>query len=198
MRPYATSGVRVGASTSAGEHDEAERKLLLVRETANHHAALASEAEGRRNWNHFFTLLIFAMFVAALLGALVLGTRAYSRINALSDAANDRRQALGVVVNGVRAADAQGAVGTLDGPEGPALVLTEHLDSGDYETRFYLYKGNIVQEYTLAGTPCTPEKATVLAPSDSFSFDYKDGLLSITCDEGTADVALRNVQGGGR
>ncbi len=198
MRPYATSEVRVGASTSADERGEAERKLMLVRETANHHAALTSEAEGRRNWNHFFTLLIFAMFVAALLGALVLGTRAYSRINALSDAANDRRQALGVVVNGVRAADAQGAVGTLDGPEGPALVLTEHLDSGDYETRFYLYKGNIVQEYTLAGTPCTPEKATVLAPSDSFSFDYKDGLLSITCDEGTADVALRNVQGGGR
>ncbi len=198
MRPYATSEVRVGASTSADERGEAERKLMLVSETANHHAALTSEAEGRRNWNHFFTLLIFAMFVAALLGALVLGTRAYSRINALSDAANDRRQALGVVVNGVRAADAQGAVGTLDGPEGPALVLTEHLDSGDYETRFYLYKGNIVQEYTLAGTPCTPEKATVLAPSDSFSFDYKDGLLSITCDEGTADVALRNVQGGGR
>ena len=198
MRPSATSEVRVGASTSADERGEAERKLMLVRETANHHAALTSEAEGRRNWNHFFTLLIFAMFVAALLGALVLGTRAYSRINALSDAANDRRQALGVVVNGVRAADAQGAVGTLDGPEGPALVLTEHLDSGDYETRFYLYKGNIVQEYTLAGTPCTPEKATVLAPSDSFSFDYKDGLLSITCDEGTADVALRNVQGGGR
>lgn len=198
MRPYATSEVRVGASTSADERGEAERKLMLVRETANHHAALTSEAEGRRNWNHFFTLLIFAMFVAALLGALVLGTQAYSKINALSDAANDRRQALGVVVNAVRAADAQGTVGTLDGPEGPALVLTEHLDSGDYETRFYLYEGNIVQEYTLAGTPCTPEKATVLAPSDSFSFDYKDGLLAIACDEGTADVALRNTQGGAR
>lgn len=190
--------VRAGAATGASEIATAERQLIALRESADHHAALTRSAEKRSNWNHRFTLIIFALFVAALLAALILGTRAYSQISRMSDDVDTRRQALGVVVNSVRASDASGAVGTLDGPEGQALVLTEHLDSGDYETRFYLYQGNLVQEYTLAGTPCTPEKASVLAPSKKFDFTYKDGLLTITTDEGTASVALRNVQGGVR
>ena len=182
------------SNTTAQRRMEARQAAL--REATSHHAELERAAHAGRDWNHAYSLILFALFLGSLLLAIMLGTHSFGRISALRDAANDRRMALGVMVNSVRSFDATDAVGRSKGPEGDALVLTEHLDSGDYETRFYLYQGNIVEEYALAGTAPTPEKATVLAPSSSFSFEYQDGLLTISCDEGERSVALRNAQGG--
>lgn len=72
----------------------------------------------------------------------------------------------------------------------------ESLDSGTYETRLYAYEGRILQEYSLASSPYTPEKASVVAESNTFSFNYANGLLAVTTDRGTAEVALRYTQGG--
>ena len=83
-----------------------------------------------------------------------------------------------------------------DGPEGLALVLTEHLGNGDYETRLYAYQGAIVEEYTRAGTAFTPEKAREIVRSSTFDFTYTDGLLTVHTDQGSTSVALRSVRGG--
>ena len=53
-----------------------------------------------------------------------------------------------------------------------------------------------MQEYSLAGSGCTPEKATEVTTSDTFDFSYSNGLLAVTTDQGTAEVALRYMQGG--
>ena len=53
-----------------------------------------------------------------------------------------------------------------------------------------------MQEYSIAGTPYTPAKASVVADSDTFEFTYSKGLLSVTTDQGTSNVALRSAQGG--
>lgn len=82
------------------------------------------------------------------------------------------------------------------GPEGRSLVIVEELQSGTFETRFYLYQGRVLQEYSIAGTPYTPEKASIVADSDTFEFTYSKGLLSVTTDQGTSNVALRSAQGG--
>ena len=57
-------------------------------------------------------------------------------------------------------------------------------------------EGKVVQEYSLAGSGYTPEKATEVTASDTFDFSYSDGLLAVTTDQGTAEVALRYMQGG--
>lgn len=140
--------------------------------------------------------ILMALFVAALLLSLIVAVNVYRTQQNISNATNDVRLSDGLVTSAVRAADASGSVAVGQGPEGRSLVLVQRLDSGTYETRIYLYQGNVVQEYALQGSAYTPAKATVLAASGTFSFAYSQGLLSVTTDSGTSDVALRSMQGG--
>ncbi|WP_270575606.1 DUF4860 domain-containing protein, partial [Candidatus Collinsella stercoripullorum] len=105
-----------------------------------------------------------------------------------------------LIANAVRATDAAGSVSAAEGPEGPALVLAEHLDSGDYQTRFYLYRGFVVQEYALADAPLAPDAATPVVESASFSFELDEGsgLLRVSTDAGEVLVALRSAGGDAR
>ena len=144
-----------------------------------------------------FSILLFTVFVIIFLLALAAGTSSYGSLTKLQNANDQRVMSIGPIVSAVRANDAKSSIGrSLDAPAGEALVLTQKNPEGTYETRIYLYGGNIVQEFALAGAAYTPKKATVLAPSSTFSFDYKDGLLTIVTDAGECKVALRSQQGG--
>ena len=84
-----------------------------------------------------------------------------------------------------------------NGPEGRSLVLTKQdADGNTYEMRLYLYKGNIVQEYSATGTAYTPNRAQPLLASKSFDFELHGDLLVIRTDQGATNVALRSYQGG--
>ena len=162
-------------------------------------AALASVAERKEQKSvagKIFPILLLAVFFAALLFSLVAGITVYNRVVDVQTATNNERTSLGLVANSVRANDATGCIAVGEGPEGRSLVIVEHLQSGNYETRTYLYQGQILQEYALEGNPYTPAKASLIAQSDTFSFTYENGLLSITTDQGTTEVALRYLQGG--
>ena len=124
------------------------------------------------------------------------GVTVYKAVSADQQASSAQREGAGLICNVVRANDSKGAIAQGQGPEGKSLVVVEPLDSGTYETRFYLYEGKVVQEYSLAGSGYTPEKATEVTASDTFDFSYSDGLLAVTTDQGTAEVALRYMQGG--
>lgn len=144
-----------------------------------------------------FPLVLLAVFVVMDLLALVAGTHAYDSLTSMQNKSDARIMTTGPLVSSVRAHDVRGAVRKMkSGPEGEALVLVENDEMGTYETRIYLYKGKIVQEYALSGSPYEPDKATVLAESSTFSFDYANGLLALHTDAGTTEVALRNMQGG--
>lgn len=143
-----------------------------------------------------FPTLLLAAFFAALLMALISGMTVYKAVSADQQASSAQRKGAGLICNVVRANDSKGAIAQGQGPEGKSLVVVEPLDSGTYETRFYLYEGKVVQEYSLAGSGYTPEKATEVTASDTFDFSYSDGLLAVTTDQGTAEVALRYMQGG--
>lgn len=143
-----------------------------------------------------FPTLLLAAFFAALLMALISGVTVYKAVSADQQASSAQREGAGLICNVVRANDSKGAIAQGQGPEGKSLVVVEPLDSGTYETRFYLYEGKVVQEYSLAGSGYTPEKATEVTVSDTFDFSYSDGLLAVTTDQGTAEVALRYMQGG--
>lgn len=146
--------------------------------------------------SHLFTALLFAVFVLMLLLAIISGTNVYKSLRSLQISANDTRLGVSLIANTVRSNDAVSSVAVGEGPEGRSLVLREVLESGTYETRIYLYKGNIVEEYTLEGSAYRPDNAEVIVASKTFDFAYKDGLLTINCDQGSADVALRSLKGG--
>lgn len=144
-----------------------------------------------------FTGILFVMFVVALLLAFLAGTNVYRGLQDLSSRTDEARLSLSLVVNHVRANDSSQAVAEGVGPEGPSLVLVEHVEgSNDVETRMYLYNGSIVEEYAIAGSAYTPERALSIVESSQFSFSYAQGLLTITTDSGTANVALRSAGGG--
>ena len=144
----------------------------------------------------FFPPLFLAVLSALLLIALTCGVRVYSAVAGRQAAGNESREGLDLIANSVRANDAQGAIAVGQGPEGRALVVKQALDSGTYEIRTYLYQGKILQEYAIEGNAYSPETANELADSSTFSFGYRDELLSITTDQGTCEVALRSMQGG--
>lgn len=154
------------------------------------------ESEGMSPAKRLFPALVLGAFFLALLMALVTGALVYKSITDSTAATNATRQGAGLVCNAIHSNDAKGAIAVGQGPEGRSLVIVELLDSGTYETRFYLYQGNVVQEYSLAGSAYSPETASPVTESSTFDFSYSHGLLTVTCDQGTSEVALRSVSGG--
>lgn len=143
-----------------------------------------------------FSILLFTVFVVVDLLALMAGASAFGSITKMQQSNDARIMTLGPITSSVRANDVNGGIATGTGPEGRSLVLLQKDDEGTYETRIYLYQGAVKQEYALAGSSYTPEKATTLAHSNTFSFSYDDGMLTIVTDAGEAHIALRNMQGG--
>ncbi len=144
---------------------------------------------------HLFPALVLGAFFLALLLALFTGVTVYKGIFDNATTANDAREGAGLICNAVRANDEKGAIAVGEGPEGRSLVIREALATGTYETRFYLYQGNIVQEYSLAANPYTPAKSTTVTTSSFFDFSYSHGLLTVSTDQGTAEVAMRSTEG---
>mgnify|MGYP002518112029 CR=1 FL=1 len=153
-------------------------------------------SEGISPAKRLFPALVLGAFFLALLMALVTGALVYKSISDSTAATNSARQGAGLVCNAIHANDERGAIAVGQGPEGRSLVIVETLDSGTFETRFYLYQGQIVQEYSLAGAAYSPETATTVTASSTFDFSYSHGLLTVTTDQGTAEVALRSAGGG--
>jgi len=143
-----------------------------------------------------FPLLLFAVFVVVLLLALMTGARSYGSLVQMQATNDEHIMTVGPIVSAVRANDLADSLSVGPGPEGDALVLSQSDLEGTYETRLYLYQGQIMQEYALATTPYNPQKATPLAESSTFEFDYVGGLLVINTDEGEIHVALRSQLGG--
>ncbi len=144
---------------------------------------------------HAFSIVLFTVFIVSILITLMTGTRIYRQLAVQQQSADDARLSLNLIANCIKANDATDAIAAGDGPEGNSLVLVERLETGTFETRIYLFEGKVLEEYSVAGNPYTPEKATVIASSETFSFTYGKGLLSITTDAGTVDVALRCIGG---
>lgn len=153
--------------------------------------------KSRGNSEHLFVVTLFVTIVLFLLIALMVGTSLYQTINNERADGDEDRLGLALITNSVRMNDATDAVGSAQGPEGRALVLTETLEGGSaYETRIYRFCGKIVQEYATAQAPYTPEKAREIVASDTFEFTYHNNLLTIETDQGSSAVALRSVRGG--
>ena len=143
-----------------------------------------------------FTIILMAVFFVVLMVGLATGVTIYQKVAVAQHQTNALHMQSGLLTNTVHVNDAADAVSMGAGPEGDALVLVEHLDSGTFETRIYHYQGSIVQEYAIEGRPYNPANAIEIAESTVFEFSYSDGLLTFMTDQGSFDVALRSAQSG--
>lgn len=142
------------------------------------------------------SLVLFALFLIALLITLVAGVRAYSTIVDEGNGANEHRFANGLIANSVRAMDSYGSIREGEGPQGPSIVLMENTESGFFETRIYQWQGEVILESSPSSEPYHPSKGTTLLESQTFEFTLDPGLLVVTTDEGTTDIAIRSAGSG--
>lgn len=176
-----------GPASHASTRSEACEEALVSLASS----VVAGGSQTRRRSHGVLSLALFAVVAAFVLAAMVVGAQAYGALAQSREDVSNLREGASLLLNNVRAADGADAVYVGEGPEGRSLVLMEHLDSGDFETRFYLHEGAVLQEYAVAGTPYTPERAYQVMRSGTFEFSYADGLLSVTVDSGTTEIALR-------
>lgn len=146
--------------------------------------------------NRMFAAVLFGLFIVMLLLSFLVGINVYQALNTMAESESTQRLEQSFLANTIHSNDMYDAVEVGEGPEGKALVLRETIDGGSsYETRIYASNGSIVQEYSLAGSPYVPEKAIKLFDSEFFDFSYENGLLTISTDSGSADIALRSAEG---
>lgn len=149
--------------------------------------------------NRMFAAILFGLFIVVLLFTFLFGINVYQSLNTLAESESTQRVEQSFLANVIHSNDIHHAIRVGEGPEGRSLVFFESVEgAGNYETRLYSYRGSIVYEYALAGTPYAPEKALELFESELFDFSYSDNLLTINTDSGSVDIALRSEEGAAR
>lgn len=129
-------------------------------------------------WMHLYPLLLFAIIVLSLLFLVMTGTGLYSAVVDSQTRNREARAALSYLAARVHAADAAGAVSVGEGPEGAALLLRE--------------------EYGTADAVLAPQDAERIVDAKSFSVEQvRPGLLVVSTEYGSADIALRSGRGAG-
>lgn len=162
--------------------------------------SMVSSVQTRTSKSHdyarVFTGLLFALFVVTLLLATMAGTSVYRAVYKTGAEADEYRASLGLLVNIIKSNDTYNTVSVGQGPEGPALVLTETIGTAEYETRIYLLNGSLYQDYVIPGSDFNTSMAVKVADTNVFEFDYTNGVLTVTTDQGSVGVYLRTPQWG--
>ena len=155
----------------------------------------AQQMPDKKSFGRVFTSILFGFIMFFLFVSILIGIQTYRSINTAHSLANETLLGVSLIANSISFNDSINAVSVGQGPEGRALVLTENLNGSSYETRFYAYQGNVVQEYTASENPYTPQASQVVATSKRFDFTFDSGLITIWLDHSTSNVALRSYQG---
>ena len=152
--------------------------------------------EGSGRSSRVFTVALLVVFFVVLMTGLAAGVAMYQAVANNQIDTNNARMQSGLLASNVHANDTAYSIGTGEGPEGRALVFSDTIDGDTYEMRFYLYQGQIVQEYSVAGAAYSPARAQPLLESTKFEFAQYGNLLVLTTDQGSTNIALRSYQGG--
>ncbi len=164
----------------------------------SHQEAIAGKGKLINSANRALTLVLFAVIVACLLTSLVLGVGIYKNMAQGSAQLQQVRLETSLLANTLRQVDRAQAMEVRQGPQGPMLVAAEQSGGTVFETRLYLYQGQLMQEYVASTMQVDPQNATTLAATETFEveFDEQSGLIGITTDAGMTYVTMRSSQGG--
>ena len=133
--------------------------------------------KNRGKTENLLALLLLALFALSILLVLLLGTEIYRGLTERSAAGYEERTAAQYLATRLRQGDVVGSVRLEEFGGADALVLSQELEGGTYETRVYCSGGYLRELFSRAGTPCAPEDGDAILPMEAMKITLNDGLL---------------------
>lgn len=143
--------------------------------------------------DHGFLLVLFGVFAAIMLVALLVGLQGYRTIADERNATDDQRLAYGSLVNTVKAFDAAGAFSLNEYEGNDVLLMVQRTSTGTYFMTLYVHDGMLMQQYSVATSDApelSPESAHPLFETNTFDVSFQDGLLTLATDAASPQVHL--------
>ena len=134
-------------------------------------------------------LMVFCVFAAGIVAALLGGAGVYQRLTARDAAAYDRRTCAQVVAAKVRQAPGPESVSLVRFGADDALVITQEIEGRAYCTRLYCHDGWLMELFAPADEVFAPEDGEKLLQADALKLDLEGGLLRATVtDSGGREI----------
>lgn len=150
------------------------------------HRSDTSSATGRP-----FLLVLFGVFAAVMLIALLVGLQGYRAIADERNATDEQRLAYGSLVNTVKAFDSIDAFSVSEYEGNDVLFMQQRVVGGTYLMLLYVHDGMLMQQYSVAANATiAPEEAHPLFATNTFHVDYAGELLTLTTDEASPSIRL--------
>ena len=143
----------------------------------------------RTNTYSVFSFIQYSLMLALLFVVVIFSCHGFLVSTESRTENYDMRSSLSYITNKVKSFDAAGSVEVIDSR---ILVLRDITEKGIYETRIYIEDGKIMEEYSKAEKPISPEKGTVVGLAETFSVSLNNLLLTIKTDQGVGAVALKS------
>ncbi len=131
----------------------------------------------------FFVITLFCLFALSAIFLISIGADIYGKTVNNMEQNFDTRTALAYITEKVRQSDQQDqlSVGNLDGH--PALIISSHTTSSDYQTYLYAYDGQLKELMVKQGVTLGPETGqNILAVSDFDLHLEGENLISCTIE----------------
>lgn len=148
-----------------------------------------------RNRNSILLLSVgvVILFLTGFLLLVVLGAGSYRGVVDSQYANMDARGLSAYIAASIKATDSRGAIGVTDSAYGQVLTVTD-AETG-YALRYYLYDGQLVEDFAHADAPLAPEEAQRIAPTEIFSAEYgANGILTVVTDAGCTYLRIHSAE----
>lgn len=152
---------------------------------------MSLEHRVQRNPVLLLSVGLAALFLLGFLLLVAFGARSYRDVVDSQYGSMDARALTTYLAASVKANDSRGALRVEDAEYGQVLVVND-VETG-WALRYYLYGGQLVEDFARDGTPLKPDRATQIGPTERFSVQQgENGLLTVTTDAGRTLVRLRS------
>ena len=152
---------------------------------------MSLEHRVRRNPILLLSVGLAALFLLGFLLLVAFGARSYRDVVDSQYGSMDERALTTYLAASVKANDSRGALRVEEADVGQVLVVND-VETG-WALRYYLYEGQLAEDFARDGTPLKPERATLIGPTTQFSVrEGENGLLTVTTDAGRTLVRLRS------
>lgn len=149
---------------------------------------------GGHSVDAIFVLSLFCVFAAAVLLALILGTKTHTAMKTASDRAYYSRTALSYISEKLRHCDSRDAVEIGEFAGSSALVLRETYDGTDYETTIYYYEGGVRELFCEKGVQFEPSAGEEIIEGQAIGFSISDsGLVGVEYTDPDGNTASAGV-----
>jgi len=138
--------------------------------------------------DNLLVLLIFGVFAVCILSVLLTGADVYRKLAARDQIGYDQRTAAQYLTTRVRQADRLGDVSIRYFEGQDALVFTEVIEGGTYQTLVYCYDGYLRELFAAAGGGFLPEDGERVLEARGLSIRQDGQLLEMELTSPSGEV----------